>query len=173
MLKKTIFKRILIAMLIGLGFGVALSEVAFYFLGETARKPKQITIVIPAGTAELIAHGQQPPALPENMDFVTGDTLVIDNQDSVNHQLGPLWIPAGTKGQLALGEEENLMVECSFQSSQFMGMEVHDPLTPGVRITGILNAGLPLGVLLSIYALVPPVKKEEKKEHDLSKDAQS
>jgi hypothetical protein len=83
MFKNLFVKRMVLSMIAGLLVGLILSEVTFLFLGQTAREPKTITVVVPAGTAELVAHGEQPPSLPEDMTFVTGDTLVINNQDTV------------------------------------------------------------------------------------------
>jgi len=162
MSKELIIKRIVLSMIVGLVIGLLLSELTFLYVGETARPPKTITIVIPTGTAELIARGERSPSIPQDMTFVTGDTLVIDNQDIVNHQLGPLWIPAGATGQLVLGEAENLAVECSFQLNNYVGLDVRDPLTLRTRISGILNAGLPMGILIAVYAVILPVKKDKK-----------
>ncbi len=61
---KTIVKRVLVSLLIGLLFGVALNEVTFYFLRETARAPKVIQIVIPQGTAEQVLRGEVPSNHP-------------------------------------------------------------------------------------------------------------
>src|SRR5687767_3203416 len=97
---KNPIKRILGSFAIGILIGLAISEVTFLFLRETARPPRVIEIVIPAGTAELVARGEQPPSLPEDMTFVVGDTLLVKNQDIVDHQLGPLWIPPGASARL-------------------------------------------------------------------------
>ena len=157
-----IFKRILISLLIGIAIGAAISEITFLFLRETARAPKAIVLTIPAGTAELVARGEQPPALPENMIFVVGDLLIVKNEDSVDHQMGPLWIPAGASAHLQLSNEENLAYECSFQTSNYIGLDVREPVTIGTRVYGILFAGLPLGVLIAIYSFVMPSKKNTK-----------
>ena len=163
-------KRIVLSIAVGLVIGVILSEATFLFLGQTAREPKVITVVVPDGTADLVAHGEQPPSLPQDMTFVTGDTLVIDNQDSVAHQLGPLWIPAGTSGQLILGEPESLAMECSFQANKYIGIDIHDPLTLGTRVYGILFAGLPMGILIAVYAVIMPIRKDKK--NDLPENVQ-
>jgi hypothetical protein len=152
-------KRVLISMGIGLLIGLALSEITFIFLGETARKPKTIEVVIPSGTAELVRHGEQPPSLSKNMMFVVGDVLVVKNNDNVDHQLGPLWIPAGTTGQLVLGQTESLSYECSFQPGNYVGFDVRESLTLATRFYGIFYAGIPLGVLLALYSFVMPDKK--------------
>ena len=57
-------KRILISMLIGIAIGVLISEVSFIFLQETARPPQEMVLTIPAGTAEQVARGEQPPSIP-------------------------------------------------------------------------------------------------------------
>lgn len=156
-------KRIAISIAIGLLAGLVLSEVTFLFLGRTARQPQTITVVVPQGTAELVARGEQPPTLPQGMTFVVGDVLVINNEDTVDHQLGPLWVPAGTSGQLMLGKPESLAYECSFQADNYIGLDVFEPLTWGTRIYGILFAGIPMGVLIALYASIIPVKNSAKK----------
>ena len=159
MTRSIIVKRLVISLAIGLLFGLALSEITFLFLGQTAREPETVQIVIPEGTAELVSRGEQPPSLPQDMIFVVGDLLVVVNNDFADHQLGPLWIPAGTSGQLILGEPESLAYECSFQPGNYIGLDVREPLTLYTRIYGILFAGIPLGLLVAVYAVILPVKK--------------
>jgi len=159
--KNILIKRLLISLLIGLVLGAAISEVPFLFLQETARPPQEILLTIPVGTAEQVARGEQPPSIPTDMIFVVGDVLVVKNEDVVDHKLGPLWIPANSSAQLPLGQVENLAFECSFQPGKYFGLDVRDPLTTGTRILGIIYAGLPLGILIALYSIVMPVKKNE------------
>jgi hypothetical protein len=161
MMSTDLKKRILISTLVGLLIGLALSEVTFIFLGRTARPPQTIELTVPAGTSELVARGEQPPSLPEGMSFVVGDVLVIHNEDAVDHQLGPLWIPAGTSAQLALGQPESLAYECSFQADNYLGMDVYESLTLGTRIYGILFAGIPMGILIALYSAILPTKNKK------------
>jgi hypothetical protein len=156
-------KRVLISMGIGLLVGLALSEITFIFLGETARKPKTIEVVIPPGTADLVNRGEQPPSLPKNMTFVVGDILVVKNKDNVDHQLGPLWIPSGTSAQLVLGDTETMSYECSFQPGKYVGVDVRESLTLATRIYGIFYAGIPLGVMMALYSFVIPEKVKSEK----------
>lgn len=160
-MSRNTLKRISISLLIGIAVGAAISEFTFLFLRETARPPQRITLTIPAGTAGQVARGEQPPALPGNMIFVVGDVLIVENEDVVDHQLGPLWIPAGASAQLELTIEENLAYECSFQTSKYIGLDVREPVTPGMRLYGILYAGLPLGILIAIYSFVMPAGKNK------------
>lgn len=148
-------------MLVGLLLGAAISEIPFIFLQETARPPQEVVLTIPLGTADQVARGEQPPSIPTDMVFVVGDVLVIRNEDTVDHKLGSLWIPARSSTQLALGQEENLAYECSFQPGNYFGLDVREALTLGTRIYGILFAGLPLGVLIALYSFIMPVKKSE------------
>ncbi len=158
---KIIVKRIIVSLLIGLLFGVALNEITFLFLRETARAPKIIELVIPEGTSEKVARGETPPTIPDSMTFVVGDTLMVKNNDTVDHELGPLWIPAGTSANLALDAAESYAYSCSFQPGEYFGLDVHEALTTGTRIYGILFSGIPLGMLIALYTLVMPAKKKE------------
>jgi len=159
--KNQIARRVIYSLLLGLLLGVAISEIPFIYLRETARPPKEITLVIPKGTSEQVARGEQPPSIPENMLFVVGDTLIVKNEDKVDHKLGPLWIPANTSAQLPLATEDSFAFECSFQPGKYLGIDVHQPLTIGTRIYGSIYAGLPLGILFALYSFVLPTKKKE------------
>lgn len=160
MSRKVIFRRISVAMLIGLIVGAVINEVSFALLREEERPPEVIELVISPGTADLVARGEQPPDLPNEMTFVVGDTLIVVNHDTVDHQLGPLWVPALTSASLILETEANFIYECSFQPSKVFGLDVSQPLTIWTRLQGILMSGIPLGILLSLYAVVGwPQKK--------------
>ena len=161
MATSTVVKRILISLLIGLLGGALISEIPFLFLQETARSPQEILLTIPAGASEQVARGEQPPSIPENMAFVVGDVLVVDNKDNVDHKLGPLWIPANSSARLPLNREESLAFECTFQSDNYLGLDVHQPLTLVTRLYGITSVGLPLAILIALYSLVMPTRKKE------------
>lgn len=158
---KVIAKRILISFLAGMLSGVAISEIPFIFLRETTRPAREIILTIPTGTAEQVARGEQPPSIPENMIFVVGDTLVIENKDTVDHKLGPLWIPANSSAQLSLTQEESLAFECTFQPGNYFGLDVREPLTLSTRLYSIFYVGFPMGILIALYSFVMPIRKKE------------
>lgn len=158
-----VIKRIIFSLLLGLVIGVILNEVTFLFLRDTARAPKVVELVIPNGTAERVARGETPPTIPDSMKFVIGDTLLVKNEDVADHELGPLWIPAGTSASLLLDTVQAHSYTCSFQPGKYFGLDVHEALTFGTRVYGILYSGIPLGGLIALYALVMPVKKKEEK----------
>jgi hypothetical protein len=162
-----IFGRILVSLAAGLLVGFALSEISFLFLRQENRPAGEVELVIPMGTAEKVEAGESPPAIPEGMSFVRGDVLVVENRDVVDHQLGPLWIPAGQTASLNLDEENNFIYSCSFSESSVFGIDVSEPVTIWTRVTGILFSGLPMGAVIWIYSLVIwPMdgKKEEKND---------
>jgi hypothetical protein len=156
-----VIKKILLSIVLGLLLGALVSEVPFLFLRDTARMPRQIVLTIPAGTADEVARGEQPPSIPQNMTFVVGDRLLVENDDSVDHKLGPLWIPANSSAQLSLDQEENLAYECSFQPGNYFGLDVREPLTSGTRIYGIMYVALPMAILIALYSFGMPPKKKE------------
>jgi hypothetical protein len=156
-----VIKRLLLSLVLGLAIGVLVSEAPFLFLQETARAPREIVLTIPAGTADQVARGEQPPSIPENMTFVVGDRFIVRNEDAVDHKLGPLWIPANSSAQLALNQEESLAYECSFQPGNYFGLDVREPLTLGTRLYGIFFVALPMAIMIALYSfMVSPPKKE-------------
>lgn len=150
-------------MLVGLLLGVVISELSFYLLnnGET-RPPKLVQLDIPAGTAARVARGEADPAIPSSMTFVTGDTLLVVNHDSVTHKLGPLLIPAGSSSSMKLATEQGYNLLCSFQPSKYLSLSVLPALTIWTRVVGVLEAGVNVGFLIAVYAVFAiPYKKKE------------
>lgn len=159
--KKFVIKRLVFSLAMGLLMGVLVSEVPFLFLRETARAPREILLTIPPGTADQVARGEQPPSIPENMTFVVGDRFVVRNEDSVDHKLGPMWIPADSSAELSLDQEESLAYECSFQPGNYFGLDVREPLTLGTRLYGIFFVALPMAIMIALYSfMVVPQRKE-------------
>jgi hypothetical protein len=152
---RLIVQRVLLPMLLGILIAIGVNEFSFLFLkSDAGRGPQRIELVIPLGTAQRVAQGESNPALPDKMVFVVGDTLVVKNEDAVDHNLGPLFIPAGTSASLTLSESDNMAFTCSFQPSQYLGLDVREPVTFSTRLYGILISGIPLGMLFGLYSLV-------------------
>ena len=161
MLRNPVVKRVIIFSVVGLIFGALLTEIAFMVMpGMDTRPPRQVVLVIPPGTAQRVAQGQQPPSIPQGMTFVVGDTLVVENQDSVLHQLGPLWIPAGSSASMPLNVAQNFSFQCSFVPTKLFGLSVNQPLTTGTRLEGIVVGGIPVAIITVLYSfLLWPLKK--------------
>ncbi len=162
--RSEIYRRIGWSMLVGLLIGVVVSEVSFALLNDgSTRAPEVVALDIPLGTAGRVARGQADPTLPSSMLFVVGDTLLVRNHDAVAHQLGPLFIPAGASASMNLADETGYHLLCSFEPSKYLQLSVQSPLTVTTRVVGVLEAGLNVGFLISVYAVfaMPPRKKKE------------
>jgi len=156
-----IYPRIFISLLIGLGGAWLDSESSYHLLKDpqTRDNARQIVLTIPPGTAERIAAGEDTLTVPSTMTFVEGDLLIVRNEDSVSHQLGPVWVPPGSSGVLEVGAPNNYTYNCSFQKSKAFGMEVLPALTGSTRLEGVLAMGLPTSLMLALYSfLVFPLK---------------
>lgn len=156
--------RLAIALAISAAFVLAFNEITYFFLKEASdRAPQAVQIVIPAGTAERVAGGEEVTSIPDELTFVVGDVLEVINQDSADHQLGPLYIPAGRTASLALDIPEKQSYSCSFQSTQYLSLDVRAATTLGDRIIAF-SLGVPtLAVLLFLYSLAArPINGEGK-----------
>ena len=133
---------------------LAISE-GFYFLtrNDSERAPQTFEITIPAGTAERIVAGESGPEIP-NTVFVVGDTLTVHNQDSTSHELGPIWLPPGTSGSLALGEANDFIFNCSFQSTKFLGLTVREATNWVSRLSALWYGTPPVWMFLLVYSFV-------------------
>jgi hypothetical protein len=153
----------LLFMGIGLVAAFFFSEIGFRLQNDTtSRDPTTVTLVIPAGTAAKVALGQS--VIPAGQTFVLGDTLVIKNEDSVTQTLGPVVIPAGSTATMKLDTVGSVRYTCSFQPTQYYGIEVQQGLSFWMRMEAAILAGLPLGVLLGVYSLIiVPLKPKDKK----------
>lgn len=142
------------------------SEAAYLLQRDPGdRPPKVVQLVVPLGTAERVAAGEEIPSIPDEMTFVLGDVLVVRNEDVTDHQLGPLWVPAKSSASLTLDQADNFAYECSFQSSKYLGMNVRPPTTFATRFQAVFLAAPATAAFLFVYSiLVFPLqpKKDEK-----------
>ena len=151
--------RFLIAMVIAMMLGLAVSEAGYRMVRGADERPQEYELVIPAGTADRLEAGMAVTSLPSTMRFVEGDVILVRNQDSVSHQLGPIWVPPGATGKLNLERPQSYSVDCSFQPGQQLGLEVAPRVKASDRIQAALAFGLPTGVLAWLFSLVAlPVK---------------
>ena len=156
---RTLFRPAILRLLMILAFSsiavLALSELAFRLQPfNVDRGAQTIELTIPAGTAEKVAAGEPVPAIPTEMVFVLGDVLVVNNQDDVPHELGPLFVPAGSSASLPMDRADNFALNCSFSASNYLGLEVKAPTTWRTRLTGVLFAAPATAVMLFLYSLI-------------------
>lgn len=140
---------------------VAVMNEGFYLLQreKTDRAPKTIQIVVPSGSAQRVEAGETPVSLPDTMVFVVGDILEVVNQDVVDHQLGPIWVPAGGTGRLELKEPNQYSYSCSFAVNNYLGFDVRLPTTFKTRLTALAVGAPSMTIFFFIYGLlVFPIK---------------
>ena len=156
-----IVRRLLICFVLGIVFAAVISKSAYRLLrDESDREPQTIDLLIPFGAAERVAAGEAIETLPENMVFVTGDVLAVINEDSTDHQLGPLWVPAGATASLVLDQANKFSYGCSFQPSRYLGLDVR-PRGASLqsRLLAVAFAGPPTIALLAVYSfLILPIR---------------
>ena len=150
-----ILRRLLLLLIVSLRVVWLFSEGAYWLTrGDTARAPETIELTIPAGTAKLIASGKSNPYIPQEMIFVVGDLLLVKNEDTVDHQLGPVWIPAGKSASLPLSQANNFTYSCSFQASNYLGLTVRPAVTWVSRLGALWYGTPPTLMFLLVYSFV-------------------
>jgi hypothetical protein len=142
---------------------IAFNEISYTLQKDQYdRGPKTIQIVIPQGTADRVDSGQDAVELPTEMVFVVGDVLEVANQDDVNHQLGPIWVPPGTTGSLVMENIGKLAYSCSFSTTQYLGLDIREPTTLGTRLLALSFAAPTMTALIYIYSLAArPIKNPD------------
>jgi hypothetical protein len=146
--------RILAPVLIGFALGFVMSEGPALWIDDPTSRPTQtVELIIPAGTADRVAGGQAAPAIPDGLNLATGDTLLVRNDDDVSHQLGPMWIPAGTTGSLVFPRSVAGRYSCSFTPAGTFGIQVDQRLTDFERFVYILVSGLPFAAVLTLVSV--------------------
>jgi hypothetical protein len=147
-------KRLLIVLALSTLAVFLISELGILLQNENAaRAPETVELIIPAGTAAAVAAGEEAPGIPDEISFVLGDTLLVRNQDEVDHSLGPLYIPAGASARLTLEEPENFALTCSFKASRYLGLDVRPPTTWQTRLTALAFGVPPTAALFFVYSL--------------------
>jgi len=157
------FVRLALVALISIAAAFLINEGAYLLQRDKVdRAPKTIQLVIPAGTAERVAQGQPAPGIPDKMSFIVGDVLQVKNEDVQPHQLGPIWVPPGSTGSLALKEANRFSYSCSFAPDRYLGLDVRQTAGFVTRLTGLMISAPTLAVFLFIYSLlVIPVKPRQ------------
>jgi hypothetical protein len=155
--------RLAVVALISIAVAFLINEGGYFLQRDKIdRAPKTVQLVIPAGTAELVAQGQPAPGIPEKMTFIVGDVLEVKNEDVQPHQLGPIWVPPGSTGSLVLKEPNRFSFACSFAPDRYLGLDVRQTTGFATRLTGLMISAPTLAIFLFIYSLlVIPVKPRQ------------
>ena len=160
-LARVLGRRLMLSLLLGAAFMLAFSEIAYRLMrSPDERGPQVIELVIPTGAAERIEMGMPVPAIPDDMVFVIGDTLLVRNRDVVPHQLGPLWIPAGGSASLQMQRVDDYVYSCTFQPTKYLGFTVRTATTWKSRLAALWYGTVPFTMFVFIYSLMvrPPAE---------------
>lgn len=82
------------------------------------------TIDIPLGTAERLAAGEDVEIVPDELDFKLRDVLIIANQDSVTHTIGPFEVGPGERLERSFGEAAAYSSYCSLHPSGSISISI-------------------------------------------------
>lgn len=158
------FARSAVGLLIGIVFAWVISEGAYLWLNNKESvegDANRYELVIPYGTADRVDQGVVTGTLLDDLVLAEGDILVVKNEDTVPHQLGPLWVPPSTSSVLALDDATTYSYECSFQPDRNIGLEVRPRVQGSDRLQGILSIALPSGMMLAVYSYLVPERKKK------------
>jgi hypothetical protein len=132
-----------------------ISLLAWYILADgVLRGPMRVEYVIPQGASKRIAAGESIDTIPAQALFIVGDELVLNNQDEVNHQVGPFWIPAKSALVIPLDRENSFNYLCTIHPSGAIGLEVRPQNSLLLTLLPTLLLGVPIGISLSVIARV-------------------
>ena len=93
--KKTGLSFVTIAILLFV-IGIVLAIIVVSMLGGNTPS-NEYRVVVPEGTGDLIEAGENPEIIPAVIELKIGENniLVIENQDSTDHAVGPFFVRAG------------------------------------------------------------------------------
>jgi archaeosine-15-forming tRNA-guanine transglycosylase len=81
-------------------------------------------IVIPAGTAQQLAAGEDVEIVPADLHLRLRDRLVVVNEDAVAHQVGPYRVAAGETLQTRLSQAATVEGFCSLHASGRISIDI-------------------------------------------------
>ena len=93
------------------GGSLALSRV----IGQP--EPAEHVITIPAGTAARLEQGDDVNVIPANLDYRLRDVLVVINEDTAGHQIGPYVVGPGEQLETRFAEAATVEGFCSLHPS--------------------------------------------------------
>jgi hypothetical protein len=135
---------------LALGFllGTLLVVVAWTSFGvDQVAPPKDVTLLIPRGTADDIAAGR-PAKLPGEVRLVAGDRLVLENQDAVVHTLGGWQVNPGQVLTIVAEAAAANVFACTIHPSGSLGLIITP--RPGLidAILVVIMVSVPISLVL-------------------------
>ena len=118
--------RVAIAVLVAAGLVVVMVSVG---LSRLVHRPEAVErlVVIPGGTAERLAAGEDVALVPDDLRFRLRDRLVVVNDDRSSHQVGPFVVPPGQRLEKRFSEAATLDGFCSLHATGRITIEITKP----------------------------------------------
>lgn len=135
-------------LVLGLGLAAALTMAAWSVLGATPIAPRDVALVIPAGTADRVAAGEAS-GLPPELRLTEGDRLVIVNEDVAAHVIGGWRVAPGTTFTVIADGPASSVFACTIHPSGNLGFVVGARPSPALAVLLTLLVGIPVGLLLA------------------------
>lgn len=76
-----------------------------------------ISVTVPVGYADRLAAGEELELIPARLEVDVGDTLIIENLDDADHQVGPYVVGAGERLQQTFTSPGRLEGVCTIHPS--------------------------------------------------------
>lgn len=130
-----------------------LVSVFWWWLLEPVGKADARELVIPEGTAALIAEGKPAPGIPSNLDLGRTRELTITNNDVAEHYIGGALIRPGTTVTIEPADKEGT-VACTFHLAGAISFTLTERPSIFVTLIPAILLGLPFGLAFGLAVFV-------------------
>ena len=110
-------------------------------------------LVIPMGTADAVAAGDEAPFIPNSLSLGRSGKLIVHNEDVVEHSVGAWVIPPGGSAEIVAPEDAG-QVSCTIHPGGFLGVTLDERPPVTSTIIPSLLLGLPIGLVMGFAAFV-------------------
>lgn len=128
-------------------------SVFWWWLLEPAGKDDLSELVIPMGTAALIADGKPAPGIPSNLDLGRTGEITIVNNDEAEHYIAGVLIRPGATITIEPTDKGG-EVACSFHSAGAITFTLSERPSIFVTIIPAILLGLPFGLAFGLAVFV-------------------
>jgi hypothetical protein len=133
----------------GIAFIWVISVATLKQIAAVVRPPQRVEVVIPLGTADRVRAGQAVDVIPANLSFVMGDVLVLKNQDTALHTIGPYQVAPGQTLSIPLDDPTPPSFTCSIHPSGVLNLQVQPRDDLRLTLVPTLVLGVPLGIVMA------------------------
>ena len=130
-----------------------LVSVFWWWLLEPAGQDDLEALVIPPGTAALIAEGKPVPGIPADLGLGRTGQLTITNNDVAEHYIGGALIRPGTTITIEPVQKDG-EVACSFHAAGSIAFTLSERPSIFVTIIPAILLGLPFGLAFGLAVFV-------------------